>query len=364
MKPSISLIVILALACLAEDSAFAFHEKGVASCGGCHTMHSSQSGLPINPDAPFGSQLLLKYESATDLCLSCHASSWGAVLGADPLNPPPEKGAGNFVFLLEDNINDGPDGLTSPISGDHAGHNIVSPAWSIPTDPNNTVAPGGSYLASDLGCTSCHDPHGNASYRMLRGRGTAPGTGFNFQYDAPTGDGIDLLSGSESLTDHAAYQNGWTNWCANCHGMYHQQGSGNYFGHPVNRTLGSNERNSYNGYNGPNDPNGGVFATAYIPEVAITDQAITITSTFGASSNSRVGCITCHRAHATSAPEALRWDPNVRTLNLDGAVSGSYPIPNPYPDPAQRPLCVKCHYQASTEHGNGQACLDCHRTIN
>ena len=125
-------ILVAVIIGLSSVPACAFHEHGVANCGGCHVIHNSQNNQPINPDIPYGAELLLKYESTTDLCLSCHANAYGAVLGSDPLNPPTEKGAGNFVFLFEDNINDADDGLLVPISGDHAGHNVVSPAWSIP----------------------------------------------------------------------------------------------------------------------------------------------------------------------------------------------------------------------------------------
>ena len=53
--------------------------------------------------------------------------------------------------------------------------------------------------------------------------------------------------------------------------------------------------------------------------------------------------MTCHRAHATSAMDAGRWDFNVSLLVDDGRESGSHRIPNPYGDPAQGPLCQKCH---------------------
>ena len=52
--------------------------------------------------------------------------------------------------------------------------------------------------------------------------------------------------------------------------------------------------------------------------------------------------MTCHRAHATSAPDAGRWDFSVTFLIEDGDESGSYEIPNPYTD-NQRSLCNKCH---------------------
>ena len=45
------------------------------------------------------------------------AGALGEVLGTNPLAPPPERGAGNFVFLFETNINDAPDGATNVIPG-------------------------------------------------------------------------------------------------------------------------------------------------------------------------------------------------------------------------------------------------------
>ena len=58
-------------------------------------------------------------------------------------------------------------------------------------------------------------------------------------------------------------------------------------------------------------------------------------------------CASCHRAHASSAVSAGRWDFSVTFLFEDGDESGSYEIPNPYPavGNSQRSLCNKCHAQ-------------------
>ena len=85
--------------------AWGFHEQGVASCGGCHIMHSTADGLEVVLQP--GNEALLKGPSPSDVCLLCHAEGPLGVFGVDPLIPPPEKGGGNFVFLLEDNLNDG-----------------------------------------------------------------------------------------------------------------------------------------------------------------------------------------------------------------------------------------------------------------
>ena len=64
----------------------------------------------------------------------------------------------------------------------------------------------------------------------------------------------------------------------------------------------------------------------------------------GPTGSSRVVCVSCHRAHATSAPDAARWDFSVTFLHEDGEESGSYPIPGgSYEDINQRSLCNKCH---------------------
>ena len=151
---TISFIIILLF-----QPIFAFHDKGVASCSGCHIMHA-EDGTALSPDG-----YLLKGETASDLCLSCHSTNYGAVFGSDPLSPPPLIGAGNFVFLLEDNINDAADGITNPSSGDKAGHNINAPSMGVSSDGTFATAPGGTFPSSELGCTSCHDPHGNSNFR-------------------------------------------------------------------------------------------------------------------------------------------------------------------------------------------------------
>ncbi|MBU1699265.1 MAG: hypothetical protein KJ831_03870 [Candidatus Eisenbacteria bacterium] len=353
-------MAILCVLGAAAGKAGAFHEQGTANCSGCHTMHNSLDGIP---ESPFSHPGLLRFESATDLCLSCHAVENGAVFGPDPLNPPPEKGAGNFTFLLENNINDGNNGIQNPIEGHHAGHNVSTSTWGIPIDPANNVAPGGSYPADQLGCTSCHDAHGNQNFRMLRDTQTGSRDGFVFIYPAPIALGINIQQGQESLTNHTAYQSGWADWCANCHGYYHENiGQGHGFDHPAAEFMSGEEYMSYNEYSGPSDPSGGDYMVAYIPEVPFEDEDVTISSSIGASASSRVMCLSCHRAHATSAPMNTRWDPNIEFLDEDGQVSSSYPIPSPYPEPGQRALCVKCHYRGLESHGLNQPCMRCHRS--
>lgn len=352
-------LATISILLLLSASGFAFHDGGVAHCSGCHITHNSEDGIPQVVGSADGGPMLLLFESEVDLCLSCHASQAGAVMAVDPTNPPPEKGAGNFGFLLEDNINDGPDGAINPIPGSRAGHNVISPTWGITADPNNLSAPGGSYSSANLTCTSCHDPHGNTNYRMLWSSGQTNSSGFTFTQSAPEAIGLDL-NGQESRTSHTAYRSGWSGWCSNCHGLFHNR-PGDPFDHPSSRGVGANAASTYNQYDGPTSPTGGDPTLAYIPQVPFEDPLMATNSTTGPSASDRFNCMTCHRAHATSAPAALRWDPNVQFLSEDGVISGSYPQPDPYNDPTQRALCVKCHYPEASSHGFAEPCLNCHR---
>jgi predicted CXXCH cytochrome family protein len=321
----------------------AFHQGGVASCGGCHIMHASENGLPVTP----GYTDLLIAETASDVCLTCHADENGAVFGGHPLSPPPQKGAGNFIFLLEDNLNDGPNGASNPIGGHAAGHSVVAPSMGVGPDPEWMSSPGGSFPSNLLACTSCHDPHGNQNFRMLRGLGDQLPNGHIFVYPAPDALGIDLDPFSAETTNlHTAYLSGMSAWCANCHEDYllddHAEHGASSFEHDTDRPM-SDEAHHYNAYNGSADPNGGSQATAYLPEVPFESAGSTTISTEGPHPSNRMHCLTCHRAHASSGPRSGRWDFNVATLGEDGQVSGSFALPNPYGDPTQKPLCEKCH---------------------
>lgn len=337
--PTRLLVTALAVGAL-QGPAWAFHDGGVASCGGCHVVHNSVDGRPIDPGP--GNNYQLIGENPTDVCLMCHAEGPGGVLGLDPLAPPPELGAGNFVFLLEDNINDGPDGRIEVVSGHAAGHNLVAPSRGLIADPRYVTSPGGTFPAGAMGCTSCHDPHGREGFRMLNGAGNVQGRTGTFFFEAPEAIGLDLRSEGERRNRHTAYRSGMTNWCRNCHGRYHEDES-TQFAHPVDRSLGSEVEERYNRYDGDDNSSGGSRATAYLPEVTFEDGTSEVESTTGPTAVSRITCLTCHRAHASSAPSAGRWDFNVSLLIDDGIESGSWPLPSPYGHPDQGSLCFKCH---------------------
>ncbi len=343
-RPALCALLVLLLGTFADtrDSG-AFHDQGVARCGACHVTHEGSNDQIVM----LGSDPLLLAATPTDVCLTCHGGGDG-VFGLNPGLPPPERGAGNFVFLFEDNLNDAVGGTLNPIRGEAAGHSIISMDYGVAAESRWAFAPGGTFPVNQLGCTSCHDPHGNANFRMLNGVGPVQDGFFQFQNPAPLAEGLDLGDplATEARDRHTAYRRGMSDWCANCHGLYHRDRPGpDGFEHDVNESLRGVELSRYNFYDGAANPTGGSAATAYLPEVPFEDPAMTTGSTTGPGPAARVMCLSCHRAHASSGPASGRWDFNLEALDQDGIVSGSWPLPNPYGDLGQPGLCVKCHRQ-------------------
>jgi hypothetical protein len=342
-----ALLLTAALCFVLAGSAWGFHDAGVAHCNGCHTMHNSQDGALVDPDSPSGNDYLLNDATPSDVCLGCHATGLGAVFATDVMTPAPEKGSGNFIFLLEDNLNDAHAGgdTANWIGGDAAGHNVVAPGHGLYADMTLTAAPGGTFSRDNLGCSSCHDPHGNQNFRLLYGAGDVQAGIYSFTNAAPEAEGLSIFFGGESNSSHTAYHDGMSDWCANCHGDFHNTSYPTVLKHPSGAAIGPVIAAAYNAYNGTSNQGGGTQATAYLAQVPFEDPddvTYTTSSTMGPTSSSKVMCLTCHRAHASSAPDAGRWDFSVTGLAEDGHESDSYTLPNPY-DAYQRSLCNKCH---------------------
>jgi hypothetical protein len=344
MRKLLLITICFAVALMFSGVAYGFHDEGVARCSGCHTMHNSQNGVPVDTGHVNGNAYLLIKSTPSDVCLSCHGDGHGNEFPSATYTvttPPPQTAAGSFIFLLEDNIYDGRTG-TQP--GGRGGHNLNAPSRGVSSDATLTSAPGGTFPSSAMGCSSCHDPHGNTNFRMLYGAGGVVQDGIaTFANAAPDAEGLSY-DATETNTSHTAYHGGMSAWCGNCHGNFHNEAGGR-LEHPSGENLGGTISGNYGRYNGTAHYNSGTPATSYLAAVPFEDPANTTSSTAGPSASSQVSCITCHRAHASSAPDIGRWDFNVTWLSDDGVKSGSYPIPNPYgPDVhVQRSLCNKCH---------------------
>jgi len=357
-----------------------FHSGGVGSCNACHSMHSAQTG----------SQQLLLSSDPSSICLNCHTASGGrngpSVFSTDGSALTP---GGDFYWMTKSfSWLDG----QSP-NYDH-GHNIVAIDFNLHADPILTTAPGGSYPSASLGCTSCHDPHGQAeggtaqgglpvsssgsygagtdtgaisgNYRLL-GDSSYMADGYAFSADAPVARKSNVDKYSESDRSHVDYGSGMSEWCGNCHidilNSSHRAG-GLALKHPSgNNALFSQEIVSmYDIYLRSGDLSG-VSATAYLQFVPFergtsTMQLLDPNSTQGPDLNSNVMCLSCHRAHASAFPNSGRWDFTASKL-VDSHPAfgdvGASPT-DPYYSYYGRDIA------AEFGSGQGQFCEKCHGT--
>ena len=337
----------------------AFHSGGVAECGGCHSMHAPKAG---------GSKLLIGTDPSST-CLTCHMhagdtgpssyhiASADADMGAGI--PPKQRTPGGDFGWLRKSYSFTVRGTTTNEWGQSHGHNIVAVDTVFAADTDVSTAPGGTFPSAGLGCTSCHDPHGRlrrrsdgsyatgaalggtadpiiasgsynnsvapaagqavGAYRLLRGLNDVSVSGVTFT-GVPIAIAPSTYNQSEATNQvRVAYGatgiNTWGNWCASCHTGMHS--SGNYV-HPVDQSLGSAVAANYNAYVKSGDLSG-VSSTSYtslVPFMENTGDIATLqlhASNTGAYKNGpgdsdKVACLSCHRAHASGFPEALRWN--------------------------------------------------------
>jgi hypothetical protein len=349
-------------------TSYAFHDGGVAECGGCHNIHDGQSASAL---------LIAQDTTSTCANASCHGSpSAGSyhiltptsTTGVPPLQFTP---GGDFGWLLKTYTWSARAGSSSTELGERHGHNVV--ALDLPgfgPDTTNTTAPGGTMTANLLSCNSCHDNHGKLRrlnngtvattgapiiasgsytnslaplagqavgvYRLLRGPGSSAGTGgttftalFNANV-ASTYNRAEVSAGVSSPTA-IAYGAGISDWCAACHAEMHTASS-TRLTHPVNQAFSSGLQTSYNAYLGS-----GLTGVSGFDNIVpfqtdnMTDYATLKTTATGnvagtgrqADGTSRVMCLSCHRAHATGWNHMTRWNNEYELIAADGVWPGS-----------------------------------------
>jgi hypothetical protein len=358
LKVSLAIAAAALLTIGLSGAAHAFHSGGVAECGGCHSMHAPKAG---------GSYLLVGTDQSST-CLTCHehagdtgpSSYHVSTAAADmpagiaPLQRTPGGDFGwlkkTFTFVLR--------GTTYTEGGDTHGHNVIAADNGYAVDANRTMAPGGTFPSNQLGCQSCHDPHGkyrrNAAgvvsssglpitssgsyhnsadpiadktavgvYRLLAGPGYTKG-GMTFT-GAPVAVAPSTYNQTEATNQvRVAYGKGtaagtatWSNWCSTCHTGMHSSGA---YVHPVDDSLGGTIKANYDQYVMSGNMTGAnatsfsslvpfIKASAnYADLKVLASNSGTAASKVGPAANDEVACLTCHRAHATGFGKMLRWN--------------------------------------------------------
>lgn len=348
----------------------AFHSGGVAECGGCHSMHSANQA---------GSFLLIgKDQSST--CLACHEqaglatpSSYHISTALGDMPPgvaPKQRTPGGDFGWLKKNYTFTVRGTVNNELGETHGHNIVAFDAGYVADATNTTAPGGTYTAANLGCQSCHDPHGRfrrladgtiaptgapiigsgsyhnsadpaagqavGVYRLLAGVGYDAGSGVTFTKDPPAAVAPSTYNQTEATNQvRVAYGKGMAGWCAQCHGDMHTA-SGRLV-HPVDQNLGGTIKTIYDQYRKSGDMTG-TNADAYNSLVPFEENSVDYATLkthasnanaflTGPADNSQVSCVSCHRAHASGFMEGLRFNLEGEFMIYNGLYPGTDTTP-------------------------------------
>jgi hypothetical protein len=177
-------------------------------------------------------------------------------------------------------------------------------------------------------------------YRLLGGEGYQPESVSVpvFAYDPPAAMAPLDYNRSESATQtRVAYGNGISLWCGNCHGTLPDH-VGAEFVHPVEEVLGSDIATRYNAYVKTGDLSGdGTQAFLSLAPFesplghSTTDRNVMaalarsddVDNLAGPTSLDRVGCLTCHRAHASGWSHALRWNNDSSLMVYNGSYPGN-----------------------------------------
>lgn len=280
-------------------------------CAGCHRAHTGQQAN------------LLIGTTKSALCLTCHGTNSGGantnVLdGRFTPTGAPLNGGGFNTFQGNPTTSKhnydgslgaawGADTPWSSNSGCLGCHSQASglywggiPEWQPGPGTSSGQMAGAGNVQMALGCTSCHDPHGGRSYRLLQNR-LHPDT---IEFQDPTLPGYVQVVSNESgglspdqpgyVADYTTprYRDGITSWCSGCHYLYQQSESSE--GQRFDAADGNGAKLRYRHRTSDAIPASAQLTTS-LPLQQPSGYAAT------PQADDKLACITCHYAHGTSA---------------------------------------------------------------
>ncbi len=262
---ALGLLLTIARPVRADNGPHGGYTATTDACAGCHRAHTAQAGRLLVSQVP-------------GLCYSCHGSTAtgadtnvedGVYVDRDGNTESfpegfPNRGlkAGGFLNALMDTDLDNV-AASAPVTSRHTVDGTPATMWG-----NGAIGSGAGQANVALTCTSCHDPHGNASttggptYRLLRA----------IPLDSGASAGVDVIDEpAKTYTVSSAFDQYFgesygtlmaslSNWCAQCHTRHAAP--------------------SLSGHTDSGDP---IFTYRH--------------TTTGFS----VGCVNCHVAHGTAA---------------------------------------------------------------
>jgi len=394
MKATTKIATLAAAALLiSAPAAFAFHSGGVAECEGCHSMHNSFEGSAnVTGMAQYQSgPYLLKAQDQSGACLNCHnaADTVGSgyhisTAGVTPLDStiPVELTPGGDFAWLKKTMTGSIRKTATTWDGDRHGHNIVAVDYGYTADKVLTAAPGGTYPAANLACSSCHDPHGTyrrfadgteartglpifasgsytssiaptagvsavGAYRILAGVGYQPKSlagSFAFANPTPMAVAPSTYNATTNVTaagvaDRVAYGSGMSEFCANCHtamhndtytsgtkGLVHPAGNGAKLTAPIAANYAAYVSSGIMTGTGAGYSALAPFETGAGKSLAdvVALKAFQAAPTAPTTSNN-VLCLSCHRAHASGFESMARYYLGNEFMTIaDSANAASY----------------------------------------
>jgi predicted CXXCH cytochrome family protein len=195
------------------------------ACAGCHRAHTAKTSF------------LLKVADEYELCTTCHDGSGadtkvttGQYIGTTQgTNGAGLRGGGFEKALMNTSLSSSfdPTGAPQNVTSKHS-VGATGTAWG-----SGTTAGNGTDITLD--CTNCHNPHGNANYRLLRPQPTSglspdvlPWSGTGKNVDVPITVGVTdvytIAYNGGHYRDITGYTTGiasqMANWCGQCHTRY------------------------------------------------------------------------------------------------------------------------------------------------
>lgn len=245
-----------------ELAAGEWHNRTSSGCTDCHTQHNSENGQPMRTDMRADpAPLLLRRATPLELCVSCHDGS----------NPSAPDVIAPVSYVVESAAGAFPN--AGGIAAANA-HHLNNPTAEVP--------PGGS-IPMVLTCTTCHDPHGNGSYRNLRPdptRQTPPDVTLLAKQSVVADGGN---AAAVYIASNVVYKSGVSAWCGKCHGAV--AGS-----HTVDKPMFGSTSASY-----------AAWVAVTLPRVPVLSPADDNIP----SEDDQVTCLSCHKAHGSANPNTL-----------------------------------------------------------
>ncbi len=221
-------------------------QAGAGKCAGCHRAHTAQA-----------SYLLVQEQPA--LCYTCHdgtAASTDVRFGIDESSGGALRGGGFDTAMIGSHTAT-KDVLTQSTHGWSSSNQTIPVIAAEATTSQHSIGVAstmwgngainsGAGTAVTLECGSCHDPHGNGNYRILKpvpnDSGAATGvtipdastkvyTTTNYWLSGDPNVALDLVNGTPLTGTQGAGADGYIQnvaaWCTTCHTRYNA-GHGSY----------------------------------------------------------------------------------------------------------------------------------------